>query len=119
MDDLELLTDDLFWIYQTTGHEVTHVSPSGLMKPYWPYRYLQGLKRAVENGEVVEFVERIVMRGDATSGFGCLQEAQRFDLTLEAFVIDESKPYHRFFSDEAVSLSRERLREAKRVVNGA
>lgn len=118
LSSTQSLIRDLLWIYETTGREVTYVSPSGIRKPYWPYRYLQAVKRAIENGDVVELVERIVMRGDSTSGFGCLQEARRLDLTLEAFVIDESKPYHHFFSDEAVFLSRERLLEAKRVMNG-
>ena len=117
MDDLELLTRDLLWIYETTGREVTYISPSGDRKPYWAYRYLQAVRRAVENGEVVELVERIVLRRSPTDGFGHLEDAGRLDLALEAFVVDESKPYHHLFSDEAVSLSRVRLDEAKRALD--
>ncbi|MHB8059576.1 MAG: hypothetical protein ACYDHO_01930 [Gaiellaceae bacterium] len=114
MDDLELLTRDLFWIYETTGRKVTYISPSGDRKPYWAYRYLQAVRRAVENGDVVELVERIVLRRSPTDGFEHLEEAGRLDLSLEAFVVDDNKPYHHLFSAEAVSLSRVRLNKAKR-----
>lgn len=109
---LKALIADLLAIYTTSGQEVTYVTDSGETKKYFPKRYLQAVKRAIENDEVLEFVERLVTRDAATRGFGYLQEANRLDLTVEALVVDESKSYHSLFSKEAISASQARLDHA-------
>lgn len=112
MSDIDQLTQDLFWIYQTAGREVTYIDKHGNRRAYWPNRYLQAVKRAVEQDEVVAFVERLVSRDDATRGFGYLQDAGRLDLTVEALVADETKPYHHLFTENAVVAAKARLLEA-------
>lgn len=116
-DLIKALLDDLLAIYTTTGREVTYVTDAGETKKYWPHRYLQAVRRAAERDEVVEFVERLVTRDDATRGFGYLQDANRLDLTVEALVIDEAKPYHSVFSSEAVGMSKTRLDHAAASIN--
>jgi len=112
VSEVDHLTSDLLAIYTTTGREVTYVTDSGETRAYWPHRYLQAVRRAIETDEVLEFVERLVTRDDATRGFGYLQAAGRLDLTVEALVVDEAKPYHHLFSENAVVSSAARLREA-------
>lgn len=112
MSDIDQLTSDLLEIYTTTGREVTYLTEAGERRPYWPNRYLQAVRRAIADDDVVEFVERLVRRDDASRGFGYLQEADRLDLTVEALVVDESKPYHHLFTEEAVLSSSARLLEA-------
>ena len=112
-DTLQILTQDLLGIYAATGRDVTYVTDSGQTRKYWPSRYLQAVKRAIERDEVVEFVERLVTRDDATRGFGYLQDAGRLDLTVEALVVDEDKAYHHLFSRKAVEMSQARLAHAE------
>ncbi len=108
------LIEDLLAIYTIAGREVTYVTKSGARKAYWPHRYLQSVRRAIDNNEVLEFVERLVTREDATRGFGYLEDAGRQDLTVEAIVVDESKPYHHLFSPEAIAASAARLAHVQR-----
>jgi hypothetical protein len=108
----ELLTkleEDLLAIYTIAGREVTYVAKNGERKAYWPHRYLQAVRRAIDKNEVLEFVETLVTREAATRGFGYLEDAGRQDLTVEAIVVDESKPYHHLFSPEAIAASAARL----------
>lgn len=107
----DVLTEDLFNIYATAGREVTYTTDRGEERPYWANRYRQALQRAVEADEVVEFVERLVMQGEPSRGFFYLKDAGRLDLTVEALVVDESKPYHSMFSREAINAAREQLDE--------
>jgi hypothetical protein len=112
-DPLADLIDDLLALYSTAGREVKYMNDRGEIKPYWPHRYLQAVRRAIEREEVVEFVERLVTRGDASRGFGYLEDAGRLDLTVEALVVDESRSYHRLFAKQAVEASAARLEEAR------
>jgi hypothetical protein len=109
-DELDLLVDALYALYTRTGKEVTHVTASGETRPYWANRYRQALKRAVDGGTVVEFVQRLVMQDEPSPGFVYLDAANRLDLSVEALVADESRSYHELFSDAAVAAARERLR---------
>ncbi len=44
-----------------------------------------------------------------TLGFSHFEEARRPDLCLETLVLDESKPYHRFFVAKTVQAHRSML----------
>jgi len=116
-DAMRSLVDDLFAIYSRAGREVTYKTERGETRPYWANRYMQALKRAVEdeaNGDtnaVLQFVERLVSQPEPSRGFAYLLDAGRLDLSVEAHVIDEAKPYHRLFSRGAIDVSRARLAE--------
>ncbi len=108
MTAIELLIEDLFGLYAVAGREVTYTTDSGEVRPYWANRYRQAVQRAVTAGDAVGFVERLV-QGEPSRGFGYLVEADRLDLTVEALVIDENKPYHGLFSPAAIETSQLRL----------
>ena|SRR5579862_4745413 len=111
IEPIDVLKQDLFSIYSEAGRSVTYTAESGKVRPYWPNRYLQGLKRAVEAGdaEVVAYVSRMVLADEPSRGFGYLADANRLDLTVEAFVEDSSKPYHHLFDPETVQAAISRL----------
>jgi hypothetical protein len=110
---IRALEDRLFEIYHRAGREVTYRTEAGDERPYWPKRYLQALRRAVEQGddELVEFASRLVTSEHPSRGFGYLDEADRLDLTVEAVVADSSAPYHARFDDRVIRAARRRLRE--------
>jgi hypothetical protein len=112
MPAIDLLTEDLFGIYAAAGREVTYITDRGERKAYWANRYRQAVQRAVDAGDVVAFVERLVQQDEPSRGFGYLIDAGRLDLTVEALVINEDKPYHDEFSREAIEAARERLADA-------
>jgi hypothetical protein len=112
-DVLGQLVDALKSIYYTAGREVVYETDAGEIRPYWPRRYWQALKRAIADDEVVEFVERVVTRDHPTRGFGYLEDLGRLDLTVEALVVDTSKPFHALFSKDAVERSRQRLAQGQ------
>lgn len=106
--DVDVLIEDLMSIWHRTGREVTYYKEGRGEIAYWPRRYLQSLQKAIDEGDPVGFVERLVTR-DPTAGFGYLEAAQRPDLTVEYHVIDDSKPYHHLFSLEAIEASHAHL----------
>jgi hypothetical protein len=116
-DLTQALADDLFAIHSRAGREVTYVTEGGERRPYWPNRYLQALKRAVEeaaNGNekaIPEFAERLVTQSEPSRGFHYLHAANRLDLSVEVHVADASRPYHGLFSAEARDAARSRLAE--------
>jgi hypothetical protein len=112
-DVLDLLIEALKAIYYTAGREVIYETENGEIRHYWPKRYWQALKRAIANDDVVGFVEGVVTRDEPTRGFGYLEAAGRLDLTVEALVADETRPWHSLFSQEAVDMSRRRLAGAE------
>ena len=101
----EALIEALFKLYSDAGTEVTYVSESGKTLRYWPKRYLQALRRAVENDEVIGFVEGLVTR-EESRGFGYLEDAGRLDLTVEAVVVER---FPELFEAEVVAAARDRL----------
>ncbi len=107
----QALQQDLHSIYYRCGEEVERIDKHGRVRAYWPKRYRQRLKMAERLGmdEVLAYVKRIVTRATPTRGFGDLLMAQRPDLTVEALVVDTSKPYHFLFDATTVAMARKRL----------
>jgi hypothetical protein len=112
-EPLDALKVDLFDIYDGAGRNVTYTAESGKVRPYWPNRYLQALKRAIDVGdaEVIAFVTRLVLSDEPSRGFGYLADADRLDLTVEALVADPSKPYHHLFAADTIQAAVDRLAE--------
>jgi hypothetical protein len=113
MSVVKLLIDALLGIYSRAGAEVTYITERGERRPYWANRYLQAVKRAIAEGDdaVIAFVERLVNQPEPSRGFFYLKDAGRLDLSVEALVVDTSRPFHQLFSGAAVAISEERLRE--------
>lgn len=107
----QALYQDLLSIYARAGAEVTYETDRGETRPYWAKRFLQAVKRAQKNGELFEFVVRLLQQDDPSRGFLILKKAGRLDLSVEALVVDRDKPYHVDFAPELVRISRERLEE--------
>lgn len=105
----QALYQDLLSIYARAGAEVTYETDRGETRPYWAKRFLQAVKRAQKSGELFEFVARLLQQDEPSRGFLILKKAGRLDLTVEALVLDEDKPYHVDFAPELVEISRERL----------
>jgi hypothetical protein len=105
------LTKDLFDIYQRAGREVTYTDRHGQKRPYWANRFRQSLQRATTENRVIQWTEQLVLRDEATRGFGYLQDNGRLDLSVEWLVADPNRPYHVVFSEEAVAAARARLVE--------
>ena len=107
----QALLQDLHAIYYRCGAEVERVDKYGRLRAYWPKRYRQHLKMAERIGidEVVAYVKRTVTRPKPTRGFGELLIAQRPGLTVEASVVDATKPYHFLFDATTIAISRRRL----------
>ncbi|HKF81900.1 MAG TPA: hypothetical protein VKB23_02925 [Solirubrobacterales bacterium] len=87
MSEKDTLIEALFKLYSDAGTEVTYVTDDGRTLAYWPKRYLQALRRAVDEDNVIGFVEGLVTR-DASRGFGYLADAGRLDLTVEAVIVE-------------------------------
>lgn len=105
MKRMEALVEALFKLYSDAGTEVTYVSESGKTLRYWPKRYLQSLRRAVDNDDVLGFVEGLVTR-EESRGFGYLGDANRLDLTVEAVVVER---FPDLFSPDIVAAAADRL----------
>jgi hypothetical protein len=104
---LELLYEDAVEIYERAREEVLIPRKDGGQQKYAAVRFKQQIDRGNEDGMIVPTVARIVRR--LTTGFGHLEKAGRDDLMLENLVIDEEKPYHRFFSEKTIRVSAERM----------
>jgi hypothetical protein len=87
----EALYHDLLSIYARAGAEVTYETDSGDVRPYWPKRFLQAVKRANKKGELFEFAHRLIRQDDVSRGFLVLKKAGRLDLTVEALVVDQDE----------------------------
>lgn len=108
MSPNQSLTEALFGIYASAGKEVEYTTEKGERRAYWANRFRQALQRAVDEDDVVGFVERLVTRPEASRGFGYLAAAGRLDLTVEALVIGKFRGQ---FSVEAVEAAEARLSE--------
>lgn len=104
--DKRALCDDLQELYEQT---VLARLPGRDGRPYRPNYFKRGLDDACAANNPVPFVARICRR--ATEGFDVIRAAGRPDLTVEALVVDVSKPYHDLFDDATVHLSEQRLSE--------
>jgi hypothetical protein len=56
---------------------------------------------------LIDAVSRIVEH--RTQGFGHLEAAERPDLMLESFLIDENKPYHKLLPARIIEIARARM----------
>lgn len=74
---------------------------------YYPVRFLLMLQ---EKG-AIRTAEELIMRPQVTEGLTRLVIEGRIDLSVEAVVIEG--PFHRLFSDEVISMARDRLDELK------
>lgn len=108
MSPNQSLTEALFGIYATAGKEVEYTTEKGERRPYWANRFRQALQRAVDEGDVVGFVERLVAQPQPSRGFGYLADAGRLDLTVEALVAGRFRDQ---FSADAVAVAQARLSE--------
>jgi hypothetical protein len=98
---------DAINIYERARREVTIEKSDGTMQKYAPVRYKQQIERAFEEDALVPSIARIIRK--PTTGFGHLEKAERPDLMLETLVLDESRPYHKFFSPTTVQVARDRM----------
>lgn len=105
--DKNVLIEDLQAVYDNT---VAAKLPRADGGPYAPSRLLQSIKKT-RTGErdPVDLVADIIRR--RTQGLDILLEAGLFDLTLEALVLDASKPYHDLFTKPSVAIATRRLEE--------
>jgi len=110
-DAEKALYQDLLSIYARAGAEVTYETDDGRIKPYWAKRFLQAVKRAEKNGEIFQFVTRLIRQEEPSRGFLILKKAGRLDLTVEALIIDQRKPYNKEIPFELIEISRLRLRD--------
>lgn len=111
-DALERLYQDALEIYETARVEVLIPRKDGGRQKYAAVRFKQQIDKGRGLGAIVPTVARIVRK--PTKGFRHLEAAGRHDLMLENLVIDEAKPYHRFFSPETIRVSEERMAAARR-----
>jgi hypothetical protein len=105
----QALYQDLLSIYARAGAEVTYETDKGETKPYWPKRFLQAVKRAEKNDELIPFVSRLVTEPEPSRGFYILKKERRLDLTVEALLCDRSKPYWPEFDHDILERARQRL----------
>lgn len=77
-------------------------------KAFVPAQFKRKLERAIEDGEVVELVRTVVTK-PASQGYKRLAANDSLDLTPEALVADEERPYAALFTDEDRAAARERL----------
>jgi hypothetical protein len=104
---MEQLYDDALEIYDRAREEVTIPRKDGTRRRYAANRYKRQIETARREDALVPAIARIVRR--RTLGFGHLEEAGRPDLMVETLVLDETKPYHRFFSTKTIQQARDRM----------
>jgi hypothetical protein len=106
---MDLLYEDAMEVYERARREVTIPRSDGRRQKYAAVRYRQQIERGRENGELVPTVARMIRK--PTLGFGHLEAADRPDLMVESLVLDDTKPYHRFFTTKTIEVARKRMRE--------
>lgn len=105
---MELLYADAMDIYERAREEVTIPRSDGTRQKYAAVRYKQQIEAVEDNKALlVAVIANIVKK--RTSGFDHLAEAHRPDLMVENLVLDESKPYHRFFVKNTIEVARQRM----------
>ena len=104
---ISALVSDLYW-------QIDQLPRRGIKnsagKPYRPSRYARGLENAIDRGglSVPEYVRSYLYK-PRTDGYRTLEEADSLDLTAEALVADESKPYAYLFTYADREVARARL----------
>lgn len=109
---MDQLYADALEIYERAREEVTIERSDGRRQKYAATRYKQQIDKGRAEGTLVPTIAGIVKK--PTLGFSILEEARRPDLMLETLVLDESKPYHRFFVAKTVQVARQRMLEYQR-----
>lgn len=104
-----LLYEDALEIYERARNEVEIDRKDGTKQKYAAVRFRRQIEEGWESNALVPAIARIVRK--PTLGFGHLENAGRPDLMVENLVIDERKPYHRFFTAKTVEVARERMRK--------
>ncbi len=105
---MEQLYDDAMEIYEIARREVTIPRADGTTQKYAAVRYLQQLKAVEDNKALlVTVIANIIKK--RTTGFDHLANANRPDLMVENLVLDETKPYHRFFASTTIAVARKRM----------
>ncbi len=106
---MEQLYADALEIYERAREEVTIERKDGTRQRYAANRYKPQIEKGYNENALVPAIARIVRR--RTLGFGHLENAGRPDLMVETLVLDETKPYHRFFSAKTIRQARERMQD--------
>lgn len=106
---LALLYEDAIEIYERARTEVDIPRSDGTQQKYAAVRYKQQVDTGWEKGEIVPTIAKIVRK--PTLGFGHLEHAERPDLMVETLVLNDAKPYHRFFTAKTVETARRRMQE--------
>lgn len=106
---MEQLYADALQIYERAREEVTIERKDGTRQRYAANRYKPQIEKGYRENALVPAIARIVRR--RTLGFGHLENAGRPDLMVETLVLDETKPYHRFFSSKTIQKARERMKD--------
>ena len=109
---MNALYHDAIGIYEVARREVVIPRSDGGTQKYAAVRYKQAIDKGFEEKVLVTTVSRIVRQ--PTVGFGHLEAAGRHDLMLENLVIDETKPYHRFFTKTTIETAKERMQKFRR-----
>lgn len=106
-DAIAALVSDLHW-------QIDQLGPRGIKNnagdPYNPAYYKRGLRNAIDRGDlaVAEYVRQSLYKA-ASDGYRKLEDADSLDLTCEALVADESKPYAHLFTETDRAAARKRL----------
>ena len=95
---------DLYELYERT---VAAKLPREDGKAYVPNYFKRGLDNWCGVNNPVPLVASICRR--QTKGFDVILARGSRDLTVEALVVNEGKPYHDLFDDETIQRSRRRL----------
>ncbi len=107
---MELLYVDAMEIYERARREVTIPRSDGRYQKYAAVRYKQQIQAVEDNKPLlVTVIANIIKK--RTSGFDHLAAANRPDLMVENLVLDETKPYHRFFTSTTIEVARRRMAE--------
>jgi hypothetical protein len=101
------LYEDLVNLYERTKAEVRIPDKSGGTRPYVATRFKQSIDSGHRDGTIVTRVHGIVRK--PTEGFDHLAKAGRTDLMVETLMLDESKRYHRLFSEGTKERARSNL----------
>jgi hypothetical protein len=107
---LELLYEDAMNIYFGAREAVEIQRIDGVWTPYTAMRYRPQIEKCEHNKPLlVPTIAGIIKK--RTSGFDHLAEAGLPNLMLEALVLDETKPYHRFFHPTTLAIAKQRMQE--------
>lgn len=104
--DKRLLCADLYELY---GRTVAARLPRRDGKAYVPNYFKRGLDGACAANNPVPFVARMCDR--QTEGFDVILDHGTADLTVEALVLDETKPYYSLFEPRTRQLAADRLKQ--------